>query len=51
MNLTAAFLAVQDLAGDVIQNLKEFFRIFYKKVIVSGPACFLFLYAIILAFQ
>jgi hypothetical protein len=51
VNLIASFLVDQDLAGDVVQNLKDFFRTFYKKVKISGPACFLFSYTIILAFQ
>ena len=51
VNLIASFLVDQDLAGDVVQNLKDFFRTFYKKVILSGSASFLFSYSIILALQ
>jgi len=51
VNLIASFLVDQDLAGDVVQNLKDFFRTFYKKVILSGFASFLFSCTIILVFQ
>jgi len=42
VNLIASFLVDQDLAGDVVQNLKDFFRTFYKKVILCGFHVLLF---------